>query len=172
MVLDVKRAFLHGDIQRPVYIRLPAEDPKSCVPGLLGKLRKAMYGTRDAPAVWQKVVKEAMLSVGFVCSLSNPSVFRHERRDILVVTHVDDFLCCAQRDDLDWLWKSLSKRYTLKSKVLGPNSGEFRDQISWEAPRLDRVRHYVRGRSQARSGHVGGKEYGIVQQSVIARGKR
>ena len=34
---------------------------------------------------------------------------------------------CAQRDDLDWLWKSLSKRYTLKSKVLGPNSGEFRE---------------------------------------------
>ena len=127
MVLDVKRAFLHGDIQRPVYIRLPAEDPKSCVPGLLGKLRKAMYGTRDAPAVWQKVVKEAMLSLGFVCSSSNPSVFRHELRDILVVTHVDDFLCCAQRDDLDWLWKSLSKRYTLKSKVLGPNSGEFRE---------------------------------------------
>ena len=81
-----------------------------------------MYGTWDAPAVWQKVVKEAMLSLGFVCSSSNPSVFRHERRDILVVTHVDDFLCCAQRDDLDWLWKSLSKRYTLKSKVLGPNS--------------------------------------------------
>ena len=127
MVLDVKRAFLHGDIQRPVYIRLPAEDPKSCVPGLLGKLRKAMYGTRDAPAVWQKVVKEAMLSLGFVCSSSNPSVFRHKLRDILVVTHVDDFLCCAQRDDLDWLWKSLSKRYTLKSKVLGPNSGEFRE---------------------------------------------
>ena len=85
-----------------------------------------MYGTRDAPAVWQKVVKEAMLSLGFVCSSSNPSVFRHERRDILVVTHVDDFLCCAQRDDLDWLWKSWSKRYTLKGKVLGPNN-KFRE---------------------------------------------
>ena len=144
---------------------LPAEDPKSCVPGLLGKLRKAMYGTRDAPAVWQKVVKEAMLSLGFVCSSSNPSVFRHERRDILVVTHVDDFLCCAQRDDLDWLWKSLSKRYTLKSKVLGPNGCEFRE-IEFL------VRHYVRDRSQARTGHVGGIEYDIVQRSGIARGKR
>ena len=76
-----------------------------------------MYGTRDAPA---------MLSLGFVCSSSTPSVFRHERRDTTVVTHVDDFLCCAQGDDLDWLWKSLSKRCTLKSKVLSPSSGEFR----------------------------------------------
>ena len=132
-----------------------------------------MYGNRDAPAVWQKVVKEALLSLGFVCSSSNPSVFRHERRDILVVTHVDDFLCCAQRDDLDRLWKSLSKRYTLKSKVLGPNSGEFREiEFLGRRPRLDTVRHYVRGRSQARSGHVGGMEYDIVQQSGIARGKR
>ena len=62
LVLDVERAFLHGTIQRPVNIRLPAEDPKSSVPGLLGKLRKAMYGSQDAPAVWQKVVKEAILS--------------------------------------------------------------------------------------------------------------
>ena len=73
LVLDVKRAFLHGAIQRLVYIRLPAEDPKRRVPGLLGKLRKIM------------------LSLGFVCSSSTPSVFRHERRDIVVVTHVDDF---------------------------------------------------------------------------------
>ena len=81
----------------------------------------------NAPAVWQKVVKQAMLSLGFVCSSFNPIVSRHERRDILAVTHVDDFLCCAQRDDLDWLWKSLSKRHTLKSKVLDLNSGEFRE---------------------------------------------
>ena len=62
-----------------------------------------------------------------MCSSSTPSVLRHERRDIIVATHVDDFLCCAQLDDLDWMWKSLSKRCTLKSKVLGPSSGEFRE---------------------------------------------
>ena len=68
MVLDAKRPFLHGAVQRPENIRRPGEDPKSFVPGQLVKLRKAMYGTPDAPAVWQKVVEEAMLSLGFVRS--------------------------------------------------------------------------------------------------------
>ena len=53
----------------------------------------------------QKVVKEAVLSVGFESSLSSPGVLRHSKRNMLVVTHVDDFLRCG---DLDRLLESLS----------------------------------------------------------------
>ena len=56
MVLDVKGAFLHGKTKRNVYIWLPSEDPRS-QEGLMGKLNKAMYGTRDAPQVWQEEVR-------------------------------------------------------------------------------------------------------------------
>ena len=51
MVLDVKRAFLYGDIEATVYIRLPPEDPMHDK-GYVGLLEKAMYGTRGAPKVW------------------------------------------------------------------------------------------------------------------------
>ena len=52
LLLDIKKAFLYGKISRNVYIELLAEDPMSEGGGghLVGKMDKAMYGTRDAPA--------------------------------------------------------------------------------------------------------------------------
>ena len=60
MVLDAKRAFHHGETKRSIYIRFPKEDPIHGEPGLLAKLQEAMYGTRDAPQVWQREVKRTM----------------------------------------------------------------------------------------------------------------
>jgi hypothetical protein len=58
MVLDVKSAFLYGKRARPVYIELPGQDPMSLDPSVVGKLEKAMYGTRDAPQIWQGEVRK------------------------------------------------------------------------------------------------------------------
>ena len=64
MVLDVTRAFLYGDIEDSVYINLPPEDPIHGR-GFVGALRKAMYGTRGAPKVWQGVVQVVMTNLAF-----------------------------------------------------------------------------------------------------------
>ena len=48
MILDVKCAFLYGDMDRDIFIELPSRDPMSSSRGMVGKLMKAMYGTRDA----------------------------------------------------------------------------------------------------------------------------
>ena len=48
--MDIKKAFLYGKISKNVYIELPAEDPMSEGGHFVGKLDKAMYGTRDALA--------------------------------------------------------------------------------------------------------------------------
>ena len=46
LLLDIKKAFLHGEISRTVYIELPSEDPMSKRRNMVDKLDKAMYGTR------------------------------------------------------------------------------------------------------------------------------
>ena len=56
LLLDIKKAFLYGKNSRNVYADLPAEDPMSEGRHLVGKLDKAMYGTRGAPAEWQAEV--------------------------------------------------------------------------------------------------------------------
>ena len=56
-----------------------------------------MYGTRDAPMIWQEVQ-----------GLCYPSiVFQHETRDLLLCVHVDDLLRTGLREDLMRLKKQL-----------------------------------------------------------------
>ena len=85
MILDVKRAFLYGEIEDVVYVRLPEEDPKYNT-GVVGRLKKAMYGTRGAPHVWQKVVRNSMISLGFEMNPIFPCVYTHKGKDMIVIT--------------------------------------------------------------------------------------
>jgi hypothetical protein len=125
MVLDVKRAFLYGYIEEEIFIELPPEDPMYGK-GYLGKLVKAMYGTRAAPQVWQKVVREVMLSLGFKMNPIFPCVYYHAERDVTVRTHVDDFLCGGEKKHLKWLQEMLSIEFDLKCELLG----KLKDEVS------------------------------------------
>ena len=53
LLMDIRKAFLCGKISRTVYVELPSEDPISEERNMVGKLDKAMYGTRDASAAWR-----------------------------------------------------------------------------------------------------------------------
>ena len=63
MVLDIKRAFLHGYCTRSIYVELPESESEGGK--YVGKLIRALYGTRDAPLAWQTVVKKDMKELGF-----------------------------------------------------------------------------------------------------------
>ena len=70
MVVDIKRAFLHGLCTRSIYIELPGAE--SGGGRYVGKLVRALYGTRDAPLAWQTVVKGDMKEMGFhECKVTN-----------------------------------------------------------------------------------------------------
>ncbi len=80
MVLDVKRAFLYGDIEEEIYIELPDEDERK-KDGYVGWLKKAMYGTRSAPLMWQKMVKRAMAKLKFDACMTVHCLFFHRERE-------------------------------------------------------------------------------------------
>ena len=124
MVMDVKRAFLHAPTQREVYIRLPAEDMEGDSESMVGRLRKALYGTRDAPQSWQAHITAVMRKLGFAAGRANPCLFRHRTRDLTVSVHVDDFLCLGSPGDLTWLRSSLKNDFDYTSAVLGGGVGE------------------------------------------------
>ena len=63
MVIDIKRAFLHGLCTRSIYIELPGAESEGGK--YVGQLIRALYGTRDAPLAWLTVVKNCMKTMGF-----------------------------------------------------------------------------------------------------------
>eukprot|EP00971_Amphidinium_carterae_P252959 5021916-Amphidinium_carterae.1 len=48
MFLDITRAHPHCVVSRDLYIALPLEDPWSQTRQYCGKLKRCLYGTRDA----------------------------------------------------------------------------------------------------------------------------
>ena len=117
MTLDVKSAFLYGAARRKIYIELPSADPQHGS-DKVGLLRKALYGTRDAPQIWQSEVRRTLENLGFRRCALQPSVYIHDAKEILLVIHVDDFLVAASQDASDWVYKEVSKVYELKKKII------------------------------------------------------
>ena len=118
MLADVKTAFLYGDA-RSLNVELPPEDPLAASGRYVGKLERAMYGTRDARMIWQDHLWKTLLDLKFKQSVTHPGVFQHETRDILLCMHVDDLLCTGLRDSLMWLKKQLLGEYELETMLMG-----------------------------------------------------
>ena len=60
MTLDFSNVFLYVNVDRNVFIELPDEDSRKGKFDVVGKLAKSMYGLRDAPQIWQKVVRDML----------------------------------------------------------------------------------------------------------------
>ena len=72
MINDVKSAYFHAAVKRPVYIELPKEDRLEGDEDMVGELRLSMYGTRDAAQNWQETLSCHLLSIGFSRGKMNP----------------------------------------------------------------------------------------------------
>jgi hypothetical protein len=93
----------------------------------VGKLVRALYGTRDAPLAWLTVVKSDMREMGFhECKVTN-GVFTHPERGLRTVVHVDDFLLSGDGHQLQWFRDQLEKKYELKVQVAGWAPGDARE---------------------------------------------
>ena len=80
-----------------------------------------MYGTRDAPQIWQEEVGKVMRDLGFELSILHSSVFHHRIRNVIVVIHVDDFLCSRKIEDLQWLYESERSEVPQSDHQVGPS---------------------------------------------------
>ena len=84
-------------MQFDVFIELLPEDPLHKGGRDVGKLHEAMYGTRDAPQIWQDTVESHLRDLGFAVSVLHTAVYDHHERDIRVMVRVDDFSARTRR---------------------------------------------------------------------------
>lgn len=91
--MDVLNAFLHGDLQDEVYMKMPPGF-KVQQPGMVCKLRKSLYGLRQAPRCWFAKPSAALKAYGFKQSCLDHSLFTLQHRDmqLVVLVYVDDLL--------------------------------------------------------------------------------
>ena len=62
-LVDAKKAHLHAPAARPIFVTLTPERAKE---GYCCRLKKCLYGTRDAPRQWEAYAAEVLIKAGFV----------------------------------------------------------------------------------------------------------
>ena len=94
--LDVKNAFLNGDLHETIYMDPPpgfrAEGEYT---GKVCRLRKSLYGLKQSPRAWFSRFSEVVLSMNFIRCQSDHTCFIHRRPDgrcVIISVYVDDII--------------------------------------------------------------------------------
>lgn len=92
--MDVKSAFLNGDLKEDVYVSQPEGFVKENQAHLVYKLVKALYGLRQAPRAWYAKLNECLERLGFSkCPVEHAVYTKKVGSEVLVVgVYVDDLL--------------------------------------------------------------------------------
>ena len=107
---------------RLVYVNLPPEARKA---GMCARLRRCLYGTRDAPARWEAFLSAELRKMGFVQGLASPCCFYHREYDLRCVVHGDDFMFVGVAASLAWIEAEMHKPFLMKVVgTLGPGKGD------------------------------------------------
>jgi hypothetical protein len=98
--MDVKSAFLNGDLKEEVYVHQP---PGFAIPDKEGKvlrLRKALYGLQQAPRAWNAKLDSTLQRMGFEQSPHEAVVYwRGNGRNVLLLgIYVDDLVITGTKD--------------------------------------------------------------------------
>jgi hypothetical protein len=90
----VKSAFLNGDLMEEVYVQQPPGFVVEDGSGKVLKLRKALYGLRQAPRAWNTRLDNELIKLGFVRNPLEHVVYRRLDKSgyTLVGVYVDDLI--------------------------------------------------------------------------------
>lgn len=120
MKFDIKTAFLHGKINEEIYIRL-AEGYK-CPENKACKLRKAIYGLRQASNCWNREFCKALKQQGFRQMKIDKCIFKKGDNEVVMAIHVDDGIISGKTvQDLEDILKGLSNIFEI-TKERNPDS--------------------------------------------------
>ncbi|XP_073109504.1 uncharacterized protein [Elaeis guineensis] len=92
--LDVKNAFLHGELQEEVYMDVPPGFATAQTVGKVCQLRRSLYGLKQSPRAWFDRFRQAIIQMGYKQSNADHTLFfRHNKGKIdILIVYVDDIV--------------------------------------------------------------------------------
>lgn len=116
--LDVKTAFLYGDLEESIYMEQPegysvvGKEKEVC------RLIKSIYGLKQSPRCWNIKFNDFLLKFGLKRSTADPCVYYRRQGEELtiVVIFVDDGLICSnQPESLSLIVEHLQTEFEMRT---------------------------------------------------------
>jgi hypothetical protein len=114
--MDVRTAFLNGDLEQDIYMKQPEGFVMPGQETLVCKLRKSLYGLKQASRAWYDKIHHALVDMGCKVLSADTCVYQLRKGDLLVLValYVDDLLLLSNSlDGLSALKRDLCKRFSM-----------------------------------------------------------
>ena len=115
--MDVKNAFLHGELQEEVYMKLPPGHSQFHESDMVCRLHKAIYGLKQSPRAWYAKLSSVLEEVGFCRSNADSSLFVRNGSSgkLIVLIYVDDLIITGDSsEEIMNLKQSLQSKFSMK----------------------------------------------------------
>ncbi|KAH9800564.1 hypothetical protein KPL71_000708 [Citrus sinensis] len=156
--LDVKTAFLHGELEEEIYMLQPEGFAEKGKENLVCRLNKSLYGLKQAPRYWYKRFDSFIMSLGYNRLSSDHCAYykRFEDNDfIILLLYVDDMLIAEITGRLAFAEELLEENLTTLQHARLPDIAQAVGAVSqymanpggehWIA--VKRILRYIRGTS-------------------------
>lgn len=135
--VDISSAFLNGTLKETVFMRQP-EGFEEKGAGWVWRLKRSLYGLKQAGRVWHETLNERLEEMGFKRILCEHSIWVFGRGDsrIIIPVFIDDMTIAAKsKAEVDRVKLELKSHFKLRD--LGPTS--FLLGVSIERDRPNRT---------------------------------
>ncbi|CAM8900789.1 unnamed protein product [Rhodiola kirilowii] len=128
--MDVKTAFLHGDLEEKIYMSQPIGFIDQKHPDYVCFLKKSIYGLKQSPRQWNKKFDACMISLHFTRSKYDTCLYFknvNAKFPLYVLLYVDDILMISgEKSAIAKIKGDLSVHFDMKDlghakKILGVN---------------------------------------------------
>lgn len=114
--MDVKSAFLNGEITEEVYVEQPSGFEIEGAENMVYKLKKALYGLKQAHGAWYSKIDSYFMSQGCKRSDCDAAMYIQESEgEIMVISlYVDDLIITGSKEEMIKQFKeNLSKTFEM-----------------------------------------------------------
>src|SRR6266853_5826844 len=129
--LDIKTAFLYGELDEELYMEQPEGFKVKGHEGKVLRLKRAIYGLKQAALAWWKALDKSMSELGITCLHSESGIFVNKDQSIIVIIYIDNILFLgADKQKLLKVKELFMKRWECRD--LGDAQEFLRMRIRWK----------------------------------------
>lgn len=131
--LDIKTAFLNADVQEDIYMQAP--EGMSVNSDEVLKLKKALYGIKQAPREWNININHYLISIGFCPCVKDPCIYTKASKTnniIMLGLFVDDIMVSYERK---MSMSGSQSRASSKRSMILPTKETYITCSAWQSRR-------------------------------------